>query len=113
MLNFWRSPKNILPFAEYKSLMATDLLKANKDCCPKKRGCPQSTPESKKSRRHCSMPQKSCRLDKIGHFPLVDKIRRMCKNERCSGKTNIVCQKCKTNLCLNFKKNCFIQFHDV
>lgn len=100
----------IMKFAEFKISVANDLLQAGKPCTQKKRGRP-ITPKQKKFRRLCSMPQQSARFDKIDHLPIIDKIRRMCKNDSCKGKTNVVCKKCKVNLCLHSKANCFGQFH--
>ena len=109
---FLNIPKSsILKFAEFKIRVASDLMQAGKPNSLKKRGRPQTTPKLKKARNFCIMPQPGARFDEIDHFPFVDKVRRMCKNDGCSGKTNIVCPKCKVNLCLHSKANCFAQFH--
>ena len=107
---FLNIPKSkILKYAVFKLQVSSDLLQAGKPT--KKRGRNQVTPKRKPSRHHCTMPTQAARYDKIDHFPGIDKVRRMCKNDGCSGKTNIVCSKCKVNLCLNSKANCFAQFH--
>ena len=107
---FLELPKSkILKYAVFKMQISSDLLQAGKPS--RKRGRPQATPKRKPSRHHCAMPTQTARHDKVDHFPSVDKVRRMCKNDGCSGKTNIVCSKCKVNLCLNAKANCFTQFH--
>lgn len=80
-----------------------------------KRGRPSSAEASAKSRKverpMQTRPEKPIRLDNVGHLPKVDDVRRQCKKEGCHGRTNILCMKCKVNLCLNNRNNCFADFH--
>ena len=98
-----------MKYAVFKLQVSSDLLQAGK--AARKRGRPQAPPKRKPSRHHSAMPTQTARYDKVDHFPSVDKVRRMCKNDKCSGKTNIACSKCKVNLCLNSRANSFALFH--
>lgn len=67
--------------------------------------------KSKKGRPCQALPEKSIRFDNIGHLPSLENIRRVCKKPGCTGKTNVLCSKCKVNLCFNINNNCFANFH--
>ena len=107
---FLKIPKSkIMKYAVFKLQVSSDLLQAGK--AARKRGRPQATPKRKPSRHHSAMPTQTARYDKVDHFPSFDKVRRMSKNDKCSEKPSIVCSKCKVNLCLNSRANCFALFH--
>ena len=111
-------PKSkVIPLAFFKIKVAFSLIMAGKQCsCKRGRpslpDAPTLTPKPAKVGRPLqSLPDPPIRYDSVGHWPTVEEQRRMCKRRGCSGKTNIVCSKCKINLCLNGKQNCYIQFH--
>lgn len=56
----------------------------------------------------------SSKCDQIGHFPVIDKSRRVrCKN--CGKKSYIFCPKCAVHLCMSIPgaRNCFKDFHCI
>ena len=109
-VKFLQIPKSkIMKYEVFKLQVSSDLLQAGK--AARKRRRPQAAPKRKPSRHHSAMPTQTARYDKVDHFPSVDKVRRMCKNDKCSGKTNIVCCKYKVNLCLNSRAISFALFH--
>ena len=106
----------VLALAQFKLRIAEALVKEGKTLDSKKRGRPslddsKIEPPSRKGRSHNALPEKSVRLDNVGHLPVVEDVRRMCKNPGCNGKTNVKCIKCDVNLCLNNRNNCFLDFH--
>lgn len=56
-------------------------------------------------------PTNTIRYDKYNHLPMISKESVRCKNEGCSKKNNVYCQKCKVHLCLMNRRNCFTNFH--
>ena len=89
-------------------LISFALVKAGKPCVSAERGRPSSSPrDSPVSKNRKTVPQNDVRFDNIDHFPIIEEKRNRCKRENCTGKTVIVCQKCKVNLCLNKESNCF------
>lgn len=55
------------------------------------------------------------KLDQNGHFPLIDKSRRVrCKYEKCGKKSYVSCIKCGVHLCVSIPevRNCFTNFHN-
>lgn len=69
------------------------------------------------NKRHKSQKvlDSSSKLDQNGHFPLIDKSRRVrCKYEKCGRKSFVSCIKCKVNLCVSIPevRNCFANFHN-
>ena len=110
-------PKSeVIPLAYFKIRVAFSLMMAGKEC-NRKRGRPSlqdptaATAKVSKCGRPQSLPDNSIRYDSVGHWPSVEEQRKTCKRKGCSGKTNIACSKCKVNVCLNGKQNCFVQFH--
>ncbi|XP_025190428.1 LOW QUALITY PROTEIN: piggyBac transposable element-derived protein 1-like [Melanaphis sacchari] len=89
----------------------------------KKRGRPTSSPSSStrsadsrsptpakiSSKTLEFRPTEGVSKDLFGHFPRYDdkKEATRCKNKKCTGKTHVVCNKCKIHLCFTQKKNCF------
>lgn len=54
----------------------------------------------------------SVRYDLFGHFPDIDRSKRMrCKNDGCQLKTSVFCIKCNVYLCFVEGRNCFKHFH--
>ena len=111
-------PKSeVIPLAYFKIKVAFSLIMAGKESS-RKRGRP-SLPDptavtakvAKCGRPFQPLPDSSIRYDSVGHWPCVEEQRRTCKRKGCTGKTNIACSKCKVNVCLNGKQNCFVQFH--
>lgn len=55
------------------------------------------------------------RFDGRDHWLIRDmsiKSQRQCFREKCKGRTNNMCCKCKVYLCFNQQKNCFYTFHN-
>lgn len=82
----------------------------------KRKGRPSSASndliETKRMRANVAiLPTRDVRCDGIEHFPIWGKKRQRCKNPGCKGKSFVVCEKCRVELCLNKDKNCFRLFH--
>ncbi|KAM7298436.1 piggyBac transposable element-derived protein 2-like [Ixodes scapularis] len=80
----------------------------------RKRGRPSDSPlqPSKQPRFAENRPVQDVRFDQMGHWPVHEDSReRRCKMERCTGKTRVMCDKCKVYLCLSKSRNCFKVFH--
>lgn len=79
-----------------------------------KRGRPSLSPLQvlKHPRMAENRPIQDVRFDQLGHFPLHDETReRRCKMEGCTGRTRLMCEKCKVHLCITKSRNCFRAFH--
>ncbi|KAL1247940.1 hypothetical protein QQF64_023316 [Cirrhinus molitorella] len=50
------------------------------------------------------------RLDRIDHWPVMEKKGR-CKYPGCKGIIRMKCSKCDTHLCITSERNCFLEFH--
>lgn len=112
-VNNLQLPKSeISQLATFKLRAAIALMKSGKPVGGLKGGRPASTeaPSAKKVERS-ARPEAPVKLDNVGHLPKVEEPRRQCKKDGCTGKINILCIKCKVNLCLNNHNNCFIDFH--
>ncbi|PSN32752.1 hypothetical protein C0J52_23332 [Blattella germanica] len=86
----------------------------------KKRGRPSSSsresplPNPKTPKREVQLrPIVDVRYDRMDHLPLFQDVKEAgrCKNLGCKAKTYIACNKCKVNLCITRKNNCFESFH--
>ncbi|XP_046402676.1 piggyBac transposable element-derived protein 3-like [Ischnura elegans] len=103
---------------EFKMRIAEALTKRGKDILLKKRGRKSHDSvdakfEAKRKRGPANpIPETTCRVDGVGHWPQVKDVRQRCKNPGCSGKTVFLCTKCDVHLCLNKNSNCFIKFHE-
>lgn len=69
------------------------------------------TAKKKRGKATKPIPDKDIRLDKIDHFPIISSSRGSCKLPGCKGKISVFCQKCEVHLCLESKRNCFLEFH--
>ena len=56
-------------------------------------------------------PYQESRKDGCGHWSVVEAKGQRCKNGNFSEKPIFKCSKCKVNLCLNIKVNCFLEYH--
>ena len=106
--------KDTLGLGEFKLKAAFTLMKEGKTM---KRGRPSGDVlPTKKKKKKCTFrscrPEDPVRLDKVGHFPMVDKDRRICRMEGCDGRTNVTCIKCKVHLCFNRANNHFYDYHN-
>lgn len=115
---FGVSNKNQLPLFSFKASIAEALCKENKgNNLSKKRGRPSSGVDSqfekKKKAGHATMPipQKNVRMDQVGHWPIISEKRGRCKLPNCKGSPSVMCKKCNVHLCIEKKRNCFVQFH--
>lgn len=114
--NNLRLPKSeILSLAPFKLRVAISLMREGKNVGGIKRGkrksCEDGVKKQKLGRPFQSLPEKPIRFDNVGHWPKIEKGRRVCKLPSCKGKTNVLCEKCNINLCLNSTNNCFVEFH--
>lgn len=88
-------------------------------CVPsmnKKKGRPSSASdeliEKKRMRANVAiLPPRDVRRDGCEHFPMWGQKRQRCKYPGCKGKSFVVCEKCRVELCFNKDKNCFRLFH--
>ncbi|MFV0329690.1 MAG: hypothetical protein ACK5KL_07705 [Dysgonomonas sp.] len=105
----------ISQLAIFKLRAAVALMKTGKPVGGLKRGRPSvaetSARPGKVEKPRQAWPEAPVRFDNTGHWPLIEELRRQCKKKGCSGRTNIICMKCKVNLCLNKNNNCFLEFH--
>lgn len=72
--------------------------------------------QENKRHKSQSILNPSSRCDQSGHFPVIDKSRRVrCKNENGDKKSYIYCIKCKIHLCVSLPecRNCFCDFHTI
>ena len=107
-------PKSeVMPLTTFKLSTALALIKGGKCLGKLKRGRLSSGEGVTKKRPAQTIPEKLMRYDRIGHFPIVEKTRRICKSQGCKGKINILCIKCNVNLCLHKNSNCFLKFHSA
>lgn len=108
--NFHLPKSEISQLATFKLRVAIALTKSGKPVGVLKRGRPPSAEASAKTKRverpTQAWPEAPVRSDNIGHWPKVED-----KKKGCSGKTNILCMRCKVDLCLNNHNNCFVEFH--
>lgn len=97
---------------QFRTELALTLLQLGTRDTPK-RGRPSDSPQSQKRLKASATvrPPQNVTRDKTDHWPLWDPERNRCKMENCKGKTNIVCSKCKLNLCVHATKNSFQSFH--
>lgn len=107
--------KDVLDLIHFRAYVGESFILTNSVPKPK-RGRPsnEQVPEpSKKKKQPAARPLNETRYDGVGHFPVFveQKHQVRCKMEGCTGKTYILCTKCKLNLCLNREKNCFLSFH--
>lgn len=119
-----KDQKDLLHF---KTTLAEELVMVGRFSPGKKRGRPTSSPSSSTRSAECRSPTpaktsskalefrptEGVSKDLFGHFPAYDdkKEATRCKNKKCTGKTHVVCNKCKIHLCFTPKKNCFSDFH--
>lgn len=104
-----------LPLADFKCAVAEDLCHASKPSTTNKRGRPSYVMENNLQLKKLKgpvaiMPSQDVRLDQLDHLP-VWTTRQRCKVPDCPGRSYVECRKCKVNLCLNEKRNCFTIFH--
>lgn len=108
------SKKEVKDVMAFQSDIARSLIASNRSE-PCRRGRPSSSTPTSLRQAHNSkpMPTKSTRYDGSSHWPLHvhAKFAQRCKNEGCTSKSRICCQKCNVFLCLNAKKNCYYEFH--
>lgn len=79
-----------------------------------KRGRPSSNspfPEIIPRKPREVRPAAEIARDGVGHFPAHEGAGTRCKLPGCTGKSRIMCIKCKVHLCLTKDKNCFLSFH--
>lgn len=102
---------------EFRTQIAESLCKEGKDTTARKRGRPSTSSiqqkyEIKKKRGPTtSIPSTNVRQDGMHHWPVIKPTRQRCKKPNYKGQTNVFCEKCEVNLCLNKNSNCFKDFH--
>lgn len=125
--NMGISKKDQKHLLHFKITLAEELVIVGRFSPGNKRGRPTSSPSSSTRSAECHspipaktsskalefQPTEGVSKDLFGHFPAYDdkKEPTRCKNEKCTGKTHVVCNKCKIHLCFTPKKNCFSDFH--
>lgn len=63
-----------------------------------------------KSRETCRTDE-NIRYDRFDHCPIYTKNCLRCKVKGCDLKSQVACSKCDVHLCLNLKRNCFMEYH--
>lgn len=106
-----RPKMRIMPLANFRALIAEELISAGKPCETRKRSQPSSE-ESKatpKRRPVVARTVTDARMDGIEHWP------RSGRKQRCKmcivAYSTTKCEKYNVSLCLNKKKSCFKVFH--
>ena len=104
---------------EFKQLLGRSLTAISQKCS-RKRGRPsynsQNSPEipptTSKYVRGEVRPLREVQYDGIDHFPHHDDCApTRCKQTKCTGRSRIMCKKCKVHLCLTKDRNCYLDFH--
>jgi len=124
--NVLKIPKNRqLALLDFKSNLAEELILVGRPTPPRKRGRPSSaspsvsnvdiydiSPKCAKSLEF--RPLLAVSQDQTSHYPKYDgkKEATRCKENKCTGKTHVVCRKCNIHLCFTPKKDCFYNFHN-
>ncbi|XP_008189593.1 piggyBac transposable element-derived protein 3-like [Acyrthosiphon pisum] len=124
--NELKIPKNRqLALLDFKSSLAEELILVGRPTPPRKRGRPSSaspsvsnvdmydiSPKCAKSLEF--RPLLAVSQDQTSHYPKYDgkKEATRCKENKCTGKTHVVCRKCNIHLCFTPKKDCFYNFHN-
>ncbi|KAJ8926268.1 hypothetical protein NQ314_021389 [Rhamnusium bicolor] len=57
------------------------------------------------------VPPSDVRLDQVSHWPIWS-TRNRCKFPKCTGYSQVSCDKCGVTLCFNKTNNCFRKFHN-
>lgn len=108
------SKKETLDLIDFRLRIANSLVYSQK-YAKKKRGRPTTLTEPTQDKRSKieKRPIEEIRYDSIDHLPIHDQKKESgrCKMTGCSGKSHIVCKKCKIHLCLNKDNNCFEKYH--
>ena len=107
-----------MPLIYFKMLIVEGLISTGKPrSCTPKRGRPSSqmnseedTPPPRRTKNQRT-PSSQIIHDHTDHMPIITPTRLRCKMKNCSSKTNVSCEKCKVNLCLNKTNNHFKDFH--
>lgn len=121
----WRRNNDDMYMAlyDFKLVISEHYRKAGK-VITKKRGRPSASPTCEeypapprtKARKTPAriqvMPLISVRSDRIDHFPIHVAYRQLCQN-KCEFRSYTKCEKCNVFLCLNEKRNCFKEFHNI
>jgi hypothetical protein len=100
---------------DFRKELAQTLCQLGKNISPK-RGRPSSSSTElaypKKIKKSCvPKPPLPVRKDGIEHWPEYIQVRQRCKNYNCKSLTNVICIKCKMNLCFTTNRNCFKEYH--
>nr|XP_061791912.1 piggyBac transposable element-derived protein 3-like [Nerophis lumbriciformis] len=104
----------VLKLRKFQGLVAQGLVEVG---TARKRGRPStpssSSPSSPPPPRFVRVYQSAdVRFDQIGHWPVKEENRRRCAV--CKDlKTEMHCEKCAVPLCINKKRNCFKDYHNV
>jgi hypothetical protein len=114
IINAWLLSKNKVPNMTQKQFridIGHTLCNIGRSTNPK-RGRPSSVETIPKKVKKSAAPRPSTdiRKDETGHWPIYS-ARQRCKLSGCTGKSFIMCNKCKLNFCPNNTKNCFLDFH--
>ena len=111
------SKKNILSSLTFPIDVAKALLKSNPAPPPTRLGRPSLGAVSSENHATTAIrgtpvptPPTSTRIDKFDHWP-NSTTKGHCRNPGCLRYTRISCTRCQLRLCLNEKKNCFIDYH--
>lgn len=77
-------------------------------------GRPRAAPQNKGHGKKTFLPPVEIRFDGVEHFPEFlprNGGKKTCKNPGCASETQVMCRKCKINLCFSQQKDCFFDFH--
>ena len=113
-----RTPKNeIRSLVEFRVDIGESLLKTSVVVQHRQRGRPSVRAEpqeenssTKRRALFIPLPPVVVQQDHANHWPMVTSKGR-CRFSGCTGRSIIMCTKCRVRLCLNTRNNCFKAFH--
>ncbi|XP_063237795.1 piggyBac transposable element-derived protein 3-like [Bacillus rossius redtenbacheri] len=110
--------KKQLDLLHFRMKISESLVFVGKRATTKKRGRPSleencSTQPVVQRRKGEVRPGVEVQQDGVDHMPIheSEKLGTRCKMPKCTGRSRILCQKCRVHLCLNKDKNCFLMYH--
>ena len=120
-INFLSIPEiEWMPLRSFKMSIANSLLMKDKNQRERTPGRPSTSrlekdllAKKKKRGPVAAIPNKSICLDSFAHWPsyISNEKHGRCKLPGCNKVTQVICSKCKVNLCFTAKANCFKYFH--
>ncbi|KAG0430866.1 hypothetical protein HPB47_022323 [Ixodes persulcatus] len=120
VVNSWLLYRRLTPgctmqLGKFKLSVATGLIQAKARAVEQPGSSCSEFPTAPKRRLpvKASSVMTDVRYDQVGHFPRQDAATaQRCKMTECKRKSTYICQKCKVNLCIDGRSDCFFRFHN-